>query len=123
MLFDAHNPDKATLEDCLQAEERDDIRQSIAHATFSMRGNKITNVCWKADSEYDCLLAHFFRAVLYHYLSFLKLYIMKQKYYVRKNLTLNTYRSKAGIMYRKVVLDFGIGTHIYNRPDSSDDEP
>ena len=35
MLFDAHNPDKGTLEDCLKAPERDDIRQSIAHATFS----------------------------------------------------------------------------------------
>ena len=67
MLFDAHNPDKGTLEDCLKAPERDDIRQSIAHATFSMRGNKVTNVCWNAGSEFDCLLAHFFRAVLLHH--------------------------------------------------------
>jgi hypothetical protein len=110
MLFDAHNPDRGTLHDCLNAPERDDVRQSIAHATFSMRGNKNSNVCWKVGSEYDCLLSHFFRAILFHYLSFVKVYTKKQKYYVRQNMMLQTYTHETtGVQYRKVVLRFGIG--------------
>jgi hypothetical protein len=122
-LFDADHPDRGTLDQCLCAPERNDITQSIAHATFSTRGNKYTNVCWRVGSEYDCILSYYFRAVLYHFMSFLKLYTTKQKFYVRENLTLKTYNSKSGVLYRKVVLYFSISAYYDGRPDSSDDEP
>jgi hypothetical protein len=122
MLFDAHNPDRESLQECLAAPERNDIRQSVAHATFSMRGNLDTNVCWLAGSEYDCLLAHFFRAILFHYLSFMKVYTTEQKYYVRQNLSLRTYTHISGVQYRKVMFSFGLGARPLNHEDSSDYE-
>jgi hypothetical protein len=51
------------------------------------------------------------------------LYTNKQKFYVRENLTLKTYVSKSGVLYRKVVLYFSISAYYDGRPDSSDDEP
>jgi hypothetical protein len=123
ILFDAHHPDRGSLRECLSAPVRNDVRQSIAHATFSMRGNKHTNVCWKVGSEYDCLLAHFFRAILFHYLSFMKEYTTVQKYYVKHNLTLQTFRDEiTGFWYRKVVFQFSLGAHPLDRADNSDDE-
>ena len=85
-------------------------------------GNIDTNVCWLAGSEYDCLLAHFFRAILFHYLSFMKVYTTEQKYYVRQNLSMCTYTHLSGVQYRKVMFSFGLGARPLNHEDSSDYE-
>ena len=80
--------DKWQCDTALDQKERDDIQSSMSHACFSIDDYKDTNACFARETNYEVYLCHFFRTVLFHCLSFMKLFTKKQWWEVRENLQL-----------------------------------
>ena len=126
LLFDTRHPDvnkRKSLNDVLNEPQRKGIVPGITHATFTL-GGTVGNVCWRAGegTEYDYMLMHFFRGVLFHILSFVKLYTTKQRYYVKRNFVVQTHVSSAGVVYRRVDIKHVVGLRDDDRANSSDEE-
>jgi hypothetical protein len=125
LMFDTRYTDvtkKRSLDDVLSQPQRIGIGQGVSHATFSL-GGTVNNVCWRAgkDTEYDYMLMHFFCGALFLILSFMKLYTTKQRFYVKRNLVVQTHASSTGVVYRRVDIKHIVGLHNDERANSSDE--
>ena len=125
LMFDTRYADvtrRKSLDYVLNQPQRTGIGQGVSHATFSL-GGTVNNVCWRAgkDTEYDYMLMHFFRGALFLILSFMKLYTTKQRFYVKRNLEVQTHTSTTGVVYRRVDIKHIVGLHDDERANSSDE--
>ena len=121
ILFDAHHPDRGSIDSILNHPDRDDVRQSPSHNCFSLPG-RTKNVCWRACSVYDMMLCHLFRAVVYHFRAILKMGNQHRQRFYGGDLHMFTKLSPGGDIYRRVDLVISLSTYQQDRADSSDEE-
>ena len=117
ILFDAHHPDRGSIDSILNHPDRDDDRQSPSHNCFSLPG-RTKNVCWRACSVYDMMLCHLFRAVVYHFRAIMKMCNQHRQKFYGGDLHMVNKLSPGGDIYRRVDLVISLSTYQQDRADS-----
>ena len=123
-LFDTDHADSTfnDIEVPLSDPCRNTLESSMAHACFTYADN-VPNICWLEGSEYDVHIAHYLRAVLFHFLSIVQHILGHQPYRVHENLIMvNASSPECNTPYREVELIFSLELHLPSHLNEGSDD-